>query len=80
MPASLPSTIADLSSYRAHPDWVGLILIRKVTDTTAVGIEAKNDPDRFEEAFKDIPRHKWHVFENPEEAKQFISRAVAGDV
>lgn len=66
--------------YRAHPDWVGLILIRKVTDTTAVGIEAKNDPDRFEEAFKDIPRHKWHVFENPEEAKQFISRAVAGDV
>lgn len=56
-----------------------MILIRKVTDTSAVGIEAKNDPDRFEEAFKDIPRHKWYVFESPEEAKQVISRAVAGD-
>lgn len=75
----VPSTVADLSSYRAHPDWVGLILIRKVTDIAAVGIEAKNEDERFEKAFKDVPRQKWHVFENAGEVKQIISQAIVDD-
>ena len=75
----VPGTVADLGSYRAHPDWVGLILIRKVTDIAALGIEAKNEPDRFEKAFKDVPRSKWHVFENAAEMKHVISQAIVDD-
>lgn len=62
--------------YRTFPGWVKLILIRKVTDIAAVGIEAKNEPGRFEEAFKDVPRDRWHVFEDPSECKSIIQRVV----
>ena len=79
MSCRAPSIFADLRSYRAHPDWVGLILIRKVTDIAALGIEAKNEDERFEKAFKNVPRQKWHVFENAEEVKQIISQAIIGD-
>jgi len=41
---------------RAFPGWIKLILIRKVTDVAAVGIEEKNDPSRFEKAFEGVPR------------------------
>ncbi|KAK6070076.1 actin filament organization protein App1 [Seiridium cupressi] len=75
------STQADPESYgeiyRTFPGWVHLILIRKVTDIAAIGIEAKNEPSRFEEAFKDIPRDKWHVFEDPAECKSIIQQAVS---
>ncbi|KEY69529.1 hypothetical protein S7711_02064 [Stachybotrys chartarum IBT 7711] len=62
--------------YREKPGWVKLILIRKVTDIAAVGIEEKNDDKRFEEAFKGIPRHVWHVFEEPRECLRIIKDAV----
>ncbi|KAF7523502.1 hypothetical protein G7054_g11734 [Neopestalotiopsis clavispora] len=74
------STQADPESYgeiyRAFPGWVKLILIRKVTDIAAIGIEAKNEPERFEEAFKDVPRDRWHVFEDPAECKSIIQRVL----
>ncbi|KAI0139305.1 hypothetical protein BJ166DRAFT_543852 [Pestalotiopsis sp. NC0098] len=74
------STQADPESYgeiyRTFPGWVKLILIRKVTDIAAIGIEAKNEPGRFEEAFKDVPRDRWHVFEDPSECKSIIQRVV----
>jgi hypothetical protein len=54
-----------------------LILIRKVTDIAAVGIQEKNDPKRFEDAFQGIPTDAWHVFEKPEECYQIIKDAVA---
>ncbi|KAI8958295.1 hypothetical protein F5Y11DRAFT_360149 [Daldinia sp. FL1419] len=53
--------------YRAHPSWIKVILIRKVEDVAAIGIEAKNEPERFEKAFKDVPRNIWHVFSDPSE-------------
>ncbi|KAI8625082.1 hypothetical protein F5Y19DRAFT_467329 [Xylariaceae sp. FL1651] len=58
--------------YRKHPDWVKVILIRKVEDIAAIGIEAKNEPDRFEKAFEGIPRDVWHVFTDPETCKKRI--------
>jgi phosphatidate phosphatase APP1 len=54
------STQSDPEAYgegiRAFPGWIKLVLIRKVTDIAAIGIEAKNEPKRFEEAFAGVPR------------------------
>lgn len=75
------STQADPEAYatiaREHPGWVKLILIRKVTDIAAIGIEAKNEPERFKKAFKHIPKEKWHVFEDPAECRQIIRNLVS---
>lgn len=65
-------------SYREFDGWVKLILIRKVTDIAAVGIESKNEPKRFEEAFKDVPREAWHIFEDPAECNKIVEKVVAG--
>lgn len=77
------STQADPESYgkmyRKYPGWVKLILIRKVTDIAALGIEAKNEPERFEKAFKDVPRERWHVFEDAAECKAIIQKMMASE-
>jgi len=65
--------------YRKYDGWVKIILIRKVTDIAAVGIEEKNEPQRFEKAFTGVPSDIWHVFETPEECYQIIKDAVAKD-
>ncbi|KAM4055674.1 actin filament organization protein App1-like protein [Hirsutella rhossiliensis] len=62
--------------YRTVPGWIKLILIRKATDVAAVGIEEKNDPERFERAFEDVPREAWHVFEDPRECSEIIKAAI----
>ena len=66
-----------MNSYRKHKGWVKLILIRKVTDIAAIGIEDKNEPKRFEKAFKDVPKDIWNVFETPDECYQLIKDTVA---
>ncbi|KAI0444002.1 hypothetical protein F4803DRAFT_561208 [Xylaria telfairii] len=58
--------------YRRYPHWIKAILIRKVEDIAAIGIEAKNEPERFEKAFKDVPRDVWHVFSNAESCKKVV--------
>lgn len=62
--------------YRSFPGWVKVILIRKVEDIAAIGIEAKNEPERFEKAFKDVPRNVWHVFTDPVECNKLVQEAV----
>lgn len=54
-----------------------MILIRKATDVAAFGIEEKNQPERFERAFKDVPRDTWHVFEDPAEVGQLVKDVIA---
>ncbi|KAG7143099.1 Phosphatidate phosphatase APP1 like protein [Verticillium longisporum] len=71
-----PEAYGDI--YREFDGWVKLILIRKVTDIAAVGIESKNEPKRFEEAFKDVPREAWHIFEDPAECNKIVEKVVAG--
>lgn len=56
--------------YRAHPDWIKAIYIRKVTD--APFMERKNKDERFQEAFKDVPEHVWKLFVEPEELEESI--------
>lgn len=65
------------ASYRTIPGWIRLILIRKVEDIAAVGIEDKNKPERFEEAFKDVPKEAWHTFTDPAECEEIVRKAVA---
>ena len=65
--------------YNKFPGWVHLILIRKVTDIAAVGIGEKNEPKRFEKAFKGVPADVWHVFETPEECYAIIKSTVVHD-
>ena len=49
-----PEAYGDM--YRAFPGWIRLVCIRKVTDIAAIGMRAKNAPERFEKAFQGIPR------------------------
>lgn len=62
--------------YRKNPEWIKLILIRKVTDIAAIGIEEKNESARFEKAFKDVPKSVWKVFENPQECYTVVDNLV----
>ena len=41
-----------------------------------MGLEEKNEPARFEKAFKDVPKSVWHVFTDPEECRMYINDAV----
>ncbi|KAI2468858.1 hypothetical protein F4781DRAFT_248230 [Annulohypoxylon bovei var. microspora] len=70
-----PEAYGDM--YRSYPGWVKVILIRKVEDIAAIGIEAKNEPERFEKAFEGVPRDIWHVFSEPTECNKFIEDAVS---
>lgn len=53
--------------YRRYPKWVGAIFIRKVTGVAEMDESRKNSDERFEKAFKDVPRDVWYVFQDPRE-------------
>ena len=66
------STQSDPEAYgdmyrRFGPKWIKKVFIRKVTDVNEMEGTGKNDHERFEKAFKDVPRDVWTVFEKPEE-------------
>jgi phosphatidate phosphatase APP1 len=60
-----PESYAEM--YRKHPKWIGAIYIRKVTGIAELDEDGKNSDERFEKAFKDVPRSVWYVFEDPSE-------------
>ncbi|MCJ1402877.1 hypothetical protein MMC11_006098 [Xylographa trunciseda] len=60
-----PEAYGDI--YRKYPGWVKAIFIRKVVDVEGMQKTDKNDPARFEKAFKDVPKNVWKLFENPSE-------------
>ncbi|KAL8796448.1 MAG: hypothetical protein Q9182_007367 [Xanthomendoza sp. 2 TL-2023] len=60
-----PEAYGDI--YRMYNGWVKKILIRKVTDVAEMDVAEKNSPERFEKAFKDVPRDVWQIFEDPNE-------------
>jgi hypothetical protein len=53
-------------SYRRFNKWVGAIYIRKVTHVGEID-EGKNNPERFEKAFKGVPKNIWYILEDPKE-------------
>ncbi|KAL8681081.1 MAG: hypothetical protein Q9186_002793 [Xanthomendoza sp. 1 TL-2023] len=60
-----PEAYGDI--YRMYKGWVKKIFIRKVTDVAEMDVVDKNSPERFEKAFKDVPRDVWQIFEDPNE-------------
>ena len=65
--------------YRKHPKWVSAIYIRKVTGVAEVDDNEKNVPERFEKAFKHVPKGVWHVFEDPDELYAKVDALVAAN-
>jgi hypothetical protein len=70
-----PEAYAEM--YERYPGWIQAIAIRKVTDVAHMG--DKNDPERFEKAFENVPGHIWTVFEDPEELYDFVDNIVMED-
>ncbi|PTB71592.1 hypothetical protein M440DRAFT_1395524 [Trichoderma longibrachiatum ATCC 18648] len=62
--------------YRMFPGWIRMIFIRKDTNSAAIGLAEKNEPQRFEKAFTGIPRDAWHVFENPDECLDLVKNVI----
>ncbi|KAL6853274.1 hypothetical protein J3F83DRAFT_510194 [Trichoderma novae-zelandiae] len=62
--------------YRMFPGWIRMIFIRKDTNSAAIGLAEKNEPQRFEKAFTGIPRDAWHVFENPDECLDLVKDVI----
>ena len=65
-----PEAYGDI--YRKHAGWIKAIFIRKVTDVSGMEDSDKNKDERFEKAFKDVPRDVWRVFEDPQELYQAV--------
>ncbi|KAJ5084472.1 hypothetical protein NUU61_009051 [Penicillium alfredii] len=63
-----PEAYADM--YRRYPNWIHAIIIRKVTDVAHM--EERNRPERFEQAFQDVPAHVWTIFEDTRELHDFV--------
>ncbi|KAF2799717.1 actin filament organization protein-like protein App1-like protein [Melanomma pulvis-pyrius CBS 109.77] len=54
-------------AYRQYANWIGAIYIRKVTGVSEMDEGKKNSPERFENAFKGVPKSVWYVFTDPSE-------------
>ena len=65
-----PETYGEM--YRKRPEWIKGIFIRRVKEKF-LDFEfwrknkSRNRESRFKEAFKDVPDHVWHVFDDPKE-------------
>ena len=60
---------------------MGKIFIRKVTGVAEQDETHKNSDERFEKAFKDVPKEIYYIFENPEEVYEKVDALVgSGDV
>lgn len=64
-------------AYRKHTKWIGAIYIRKVTGVAEMDEGKKNTPERFDEAFKGVPKNIWYVFEDPQELYPLINALPA---
>ena len=75
------STQSDPEAYgdicRKFPGWVRKVFIRKVTSVAEMDVEEKNTDERFEKAFRDVPRETWRVFEDPKELHAVVSGLVS---
>ncbi|KAL8724208.1 MAG: hypothetical protein Q9181_006928 [Wetmoreana brouardii] len=60
-----PEAYGDI--YRKYRGWVKKIFIRKVTDVAEMDVQQQNSQERFEKAFKDVPKDVWQTFEDPNE-------------
>lgn len=73
------STQKDPEAYAAiekrHPGWIKAIYIRRVEDQRDLldpNLSDRNSPERFEEAFKDLDRQMWTIFDDPDEVRKHV--------
>ena len=57
--------------------WIQRIFIRKVLNVAELDHTNKNSDRRFENAFRDVPRHVWRTFEDPKELYAAVQELVA---
>ncbi|GAB1727939.1 hypothetical protein NU195Hw_g6242t1 [Hortaea werneckii] len=69
------STQSDPESYgdmaRKYPGWIRAIFIRKATGIAGMS-EEKNQPERFEKAFRELDPRLWYVFTDPAELAERV--------
>ncbi|KAI7597018.1 hypothetical protein KC343_g16927, partial [Hortaea werneckii] len=69
------STQSDPESYgdmaRKYPGWIRAIFIRKATGIAGMS-EDKNQPERFEKAFRELDPRLWYVFSDPAELAERV--------
>ncbi|KAL8815239.1 MAG: hypothetical protein Q9191_008478, partial [Dirinaria sp. TL-2023a] len=76
------STQSDPEAYgdmyrRFGNGWIQKIFIRKVTDVEGLDAQsAKNQPERFEKAFRHVPPEVWTVFEDPAALHGEVERLI----
>lgn len=56
--------------------WIKGIFIRKVMDVAEINKTDKNTDERFEKAFKDVPRNIWRTFLDPKELWEAVDQLV----
>ena len=70
------STQSDPEAYgdicRMFKGWVKAVFIRKVTDVAEMRDTDKNTDERFEKAFRGVPREVWRTFEDPRELYEAV--------
>lgn len=70
------STQSDPEAYgdicRRYKGWVKAVFIRKVTDVSEMKDTDKNTDERFEKAFRGVPRDVWRTFEDPKELYEAV--------
>ena len=57
--------------------WIQRIFIRKVLNVPELDRANKNSDQRFQDAFRDVPRHVWRTFEDPRDLYAAIQELVA---
>ncbi|KAG7006045.1 hypothetical protein G7Y79_00016g040300 [Physcia stellaris] len=60
------------TSPKPQKRWIQKIFIRKVTGVEGMDEATKNAPERFEKAFRGVPRDVWRVFEDPGELYEVV--------
>ena len=72
------STQSDPEAYgdicRMYKGWVKAVFIRKVTDVAEMKGTDKNTDERFEKAFRGVPREVWRTFEDPKELYEAVEQ------
>ncbi|SLM33370.1 Domain of unknown function DUF2183 [Lasallia pustulata] len=70
------STQSDPEAYgdlcRRYPGWIRAVLIRKVVGVSEMQGTGKNEPARFEEAFRGVEGGLWRVFQEPGEVGGWV--------
>src|SRR5690606_676179 len=77
------STQKDPEAYaaiaRKYPGWIKGIYIRVVEGVDVVAEKDLNSDERFEKAFKGLPKGFWRTFRDPKDVEQWVNELVVSE-